>query len=112
MNIFIKNVNEYLRERNIKHNYISMLTGWDKSKVSRILSGSRDITYSEMEALTDALGQEMDFFMGSAEDMKRKKKTREQIACFAGQLEDEDLESAHLLVELFHFYDALTKVEM
>ena len=50
--------------------------------------------------------------MGKTEDMKPKKQTREQIACFAGQLEDEDLKTAHSLVELFQLYDALTRVEM
>lgn len=112
MNIFIRNVNQFLDERNIKQNYISMLTGWDKSKVSRILNGGKDITYSEMETLAEALGQDIEFFMGNTEDMRVKNTTREQIACFAGQLEDDDLETAHLLVELFQFYDALTGVEI
>lgn len=109
MNNFIKNINEYLDRREIKQNYISMLTGWDKSKVSRILSGSQDITYSEMELLAETLGQSLEFFMGDIDEISRN--TREQIACFAGRLEADDLETAHLLVELFQFYDALTEVD-
>lgn len=112
MNKFIENVNIYLKERHIKNNYLIMQTGWDKSKISRVLNGAKDITYSEMETLADALGQSFDFFMQDADAMKVPIGPREQIACFAGTLKEEDLNAAHKLVELFQFYDSLTSFDL
>ncbi|MEE0135685.1 helix-turn-helix domain-containing protein [Blautia stercoris] len=39
MTKFINNLNKYLSEMKIKQNCLSMLTGIDKNKLSRLLTG-------------------------------------------------------------------------
>ena len=39
MTKFISNVNKYLSEMKIKQSYLSMVTGIDKNKMSRLLTG-------------------------------------------------------------------------
>ena len=41
MTKFISNVNKYLSEMKIKQSYLSMVTGIDKNKMSRLLTGSQ-----------------------------------------------------------------------
>ena len=42
MTKFISNVNKYLSEMKIKQSYLSMVTGIDKNKMSRLLTGSQE----------------------------------------------------------------------
>lgn len=34
---------KYLENRKIRQTYVSLMTGWDKSRVSKILSGTIDL---------------------------------------------------------------------
>lgn len=63
MGKFTDHVNEYLSERKIKQNFISIKTGIEPSKLSRILTGIQDITGTDMEKIADALGQRVEFFL-------------------------------------------------
>lgn len=110
MNKFIDNVNTYLRDRHINNNYVSLMTGWEKSKVSRILSGESKLKYEDMEIIADALGRDVVFFMSDIESLLASERIgNEQIAFFAGQFTNEmDKQTANDLVDMFRFYDALT----
>ena len=49
MTKFIENVNAYLASKSIKQTYVSMQSGIDVKKLSRILTGVQDVTGSDME---------------------------------------------------------------
>ena len=49
MTKYIENLNLYLDARKIKQTYLSMKTGIDAKKMSRILTGVQDITGTDME---------------------------------------------------------------
>lgn len=53
---FIDNVNEYIVEMKIKKSFVSLRSGIDSSKLSRILSKNQEINVSEMEKIANALG--------------------------------------------------------
>ncbi len=63
MTNFIENVNQYINHMKIKQTYISMKSDINTSTLSRILNGSRDITITEMERISKALGKTAAFFL-------------------------------------------------
>ena len=48
MTTFINNVNQYLSVMKIKQSYLSMITGIDKNKISRLLTGVQDESGADM----------------------------------------------------------------
>jgi len=60
---FVENVNRYLSQMKIKQTYLSMRSGIDVKKLSRILTGSQDISGSDMEKIAGALGRKIEFFL-------------------------------------------------
>ena len=65
MTKYIENVNTYLSQMKIKQTYISLKTGIDQKKLSRILTGEQDINATDMEKIANALGQKMEFFQSN-----------------------------------------------
>lgn len=63
MGRYIDNVNAYLEKRKIKQTYVSIKTGIEVSKLSRLLTGSQDITSTDMEKIANALGVEVEYFL-------------------------------------------------
>ena len=63
MNRFVQNAGAYMTRMKIKQTYVSMKSGIDTKKLSRIFTGAQDITATDMEKIADALGQKMDFFL-------------------------------------------------
>ena len=59
MTKYIENVNVYLSQMKIKQTYISLKTGIDGKKLSRILTGVQDINSTDMEKIASALGKKM-----------------------------------------------------
>lgn len=112
MNNFIKNINTYLGERKIKQNYVSLVTGWTASKVSRILSEKSNITDDDKLVLSEALGYDVSFFMGDNENMKLQPNLNSQIAFFAGDISKEEQEIASSLIDMFRFYDSIVNLQM
>ena len=108
MNKFIENLNVYLSEKKIKHSYISLITGWDKSKVSRLLNSEVEIKMADAEELSQALGKDITFFLGNngaiLEDTTSSKRTE--------HLKKEDKTIAKRLLEMFRYYDALVNSEL
>ena len=62
MTKYIENLNLYLDARKIKQTYLSMKTGIDAKKMSRILNGVQDITGTDMEKISAALGENTEYF--------------------------------------------------
>ncbi len=112
MNIFIENLNVYLSEKKIKNAYISLLTGWDKSKVSRVLNGEVDIKMEDASILASSLGKDISFFLRNKEDIKKEALASESFAFYAGHLDREDQEVAANLLDMFRYYDALVNLEL
>ena len=63
MTKFIENVNIYITQMKIKQTYISIKSGINASTLSRILNNTREITFSEMEKISCALGKNIQFFI-------------------------------------------------
>lgn len=85
MTKYIENVNAYLSQMKIKQTYISLKTGIDTKKLSRILTGAQDINSSDMEKIANALGQKLEFFL--SDDFSVPKSNAfvpEKIAFYAG----------------------------
>lgn len=112
MSKFIENVKNYLNVRNIRQTYVSLMTGWDKSRVSKVLNGTIELKESEAEFLAEALGHDMTYFLVSSVEEYRENEDNGQLAFFAGAIEEDEKKIADKLVEMFRFYDALTMIEM
>ncbi len=112
MSIFINNINAYLGERKIKQNYVSLVTGWTTSKVSRILSEKNNISDDDKQVLAEALGYDINFFMGDESDMMLKPNMNSQLAFFAGDISKEEKKTAASLVDMFRFYDSIVNLQM
>ena len=66
MTQFISNVNQYLSEMKIKQTYLSMITGIDKNKMSRLLTGSQEESGTDMEKIARGLGKSVEFFLADS----------------------------------------------
>ena len=66
MTKFISNVNKYLSEMKIKQSYLSMITGIDKNKMSRLLTGSQEESGTDMEKIASGLGGNVEFFLADS----------------------------------------------
>ena len=66
MTKFITNVNKYLSGMKIKQSYLSMVTGMDKNKMSRLLTGSQEESGTDMERIARGLGKSVEFFLADS----------------------------------------------
>lgn len=111
MKTFIENINEYLKGKSIKNSYVSMITGWDKSKVSRLLNGEVDIRMDDAEQLAKALGKDLAFFLGEREQFLQHIRRPHQFVFYAGRLENSDRVLAKNMLDLFRYYDSLVDLD-
>ena len=63
MSKFTENVSAYMSAKKIKNNYISLKTGIDASKLSRIMNDKQPVTEVEMDLIANALGQNSVYFL-------------------------------------------------
>lgn len=85
MTKYIENVNAYLSQRKIKQTYVSLKTGIDTKKLSRILTGVQDVSGTDMEKIANALGQKMEYFLGDSFRVPQMNEfSPEKIAFYAG----------------------------
>ena len=106
MSRFIENVNTYLTKMKIKQSFISLKTGMDASKLSRILTGSQDITSNDMEKIAYALGQKVEFFLAEpfcVPDFGDR--TATEVAFYAGEPSKEQEVFAMKLIDLMEHVD-------
>lgn len=106
MTKYIENVNAYLSQMKIKQTFVSLKSGIDTKKLSRILTGVQDINSTDMEKIANALGQKMEYFL--SDDFvvpKVEEFTTTQIAFYAGEPDKEQEEFAMQLIELIENAD-------
>ena len=85
MTRYIENVNAYLSQMKIKQTYVSLKTGIDAKKLSRILTGVQDVSATDMEKIAKALGQKTEYFWDySFEVSGQEQGIQEKIAFYAG----------------------------
>lgn len=63
MTKYIENVNSYLSQMKIKQTFVSLKSGIDTKKLSRILTGTQEVNASDMEKIANALGRKMEYFL-------------------------------------------------
>ena len=106
MTKYIENVNAYLSQMKIKQTYISLKTGIDKNKLSRILTGTQDVSATDMEKIADALGKKMEFFLNDAFRVPRIIDFEpEKISFYAGEPTEKQEETANKLLRLMENID-------
>ncbi len=108
MTKYIENVNTYLSQMKIKQTYISLKTGIDTKKLSRILTGIQDISVIDMEKISSALGQKSEYFLSDTFSVSQiNGLMSEKIAFYAGNPTDKQDEIAEKLEKLMGNIDEI-----
>lgn len=63
MSKYVENVNAYMTHMKIKQTFVSLKSGIDTSKLSRILTETQDITIGDMEKIATSLGHRVEYFL-------------------------------------------------
>lgn len=106
MTTFINNVNQYLSEMKIKQSYLSMITGIDKNKISRLLTGVQDESGADMEKIAHALGKNIEFFLADSIEIPQINEfAPNKIAFYAGEPSKKQEQIANQLMELMENID-------
>lgn len=106
MTKYIENVNAYLSQMKIKQTYVSLKTGIDTKKLSRILTGVQDVSGTDMEKIANALGQKLEYFISDTFTVpKINELVSEKIAFYAGNPTDKQDEIAEKLERLMENID-------
>lgn len=106
MSKYIENVNAYLSQMKIKQKYISLRSGIDEKKLSRILNNGQRIDSEEMESIAKALGHRVEYFF--ADDFKVpvfRDTISTEVAFYAGEPTKEQQEFAMKLIDLIENVD-------
>ena len=106
MTKFISNVNQYLSEMKIKQSYLSMITGIDKNKISRLLTGVQDESGADMEKIAHALGKNIEFFLADSIEIPHINEfAPNKITFYAGEPSKKQEQIANQLMELMENID-------
>lgn len=106
MTKYIDNVNAYLSQMKIKQTYISLKTGIDKNKLSRILTGTQDVSATDMEKIANALGKKIEFFLNDAFHVPQIMDFEsEKISFYAGEPTEKQEQMANKLLQLMENID-------
>lgn len=106
MTRFISNVNKYLSEMKIKQTYLSMITGIDKNKMSRLLTGSQEESGTDMEKIASGLGKSVEFFLADSINVPQVGGFAiNKIAFYAGEPSRKQEQVAKQLMELMENID-------
>ena len=107
MTKYVENVNAYLSQMKIKQTYISLKTGMEKNKLSRILTGKqKKVDTTDMELIANALGYKMEFFL--SEDFVVPNvidSSTAEFAFYAGEPTKQQQEFAMKLIDLIENVD-------
>ncbi len=106
MTKFVSNVNEYLSRMKIKQTYLSMSSGIDKNKLSRILTGAQEESGHDMEKIARALGKDIEFFLSDSLDIPQVRSlSKDRIAFYASDISQKQELIADQLMELMENID-------
>ncbi|MBQ3682058.1 MAG: hypothetical protein II922_03150 [Succinimonas sp.] len=112
MTRFTDNVNRYLATMKIRQTYLSMQSGIDKNKLSRILTGVQEESGSDMEKIARGLGQSVAYFL--ADDMvisSMGTSKADKIAFYAGEPTEKQARIARDLTELMETVDLVVSAK-
>lgn len=108
MTKFISNVNQYLSEMKIKQTYLSLVTGIDKNKISRLLTGAQVESGTDMEKIAYGLGKKVNFFLADSVSILSMEEALERKTIFHnGEPTGKQEETVKLLVELMENIDEI-----
>ena len=106
MTKFINNVNKYLSEMKIKQTYLSMITGIDKNKISRLLTGAQEESGTDMDKIAHGLGKNVEFFLADTIRIPQiGNVSANKIAFYAGNPSEKQERIANQLMELMENID-------
>uniref|UniRef100_UPI004024ACE3 helix-turn-helix domain-containing protein n=1 Tax=Coprococcus sp. TaxID=2049024 RepID=UPI004024ACE3 len=106
MTKYIENVNTYLSQMKIKQTYVSLKTGIDQKKLSRILTGVQDVSGTDMEKIAKALGCKPEYFLSDPFFVPQISEFMpEKIAFYAGNPTEKQDEIAEKLEKLMSNID-------
>ncbi len=108
MTKFISNVNKYLTEMKIKQTYLSMTTGIEKNKMSRLLTGVQEESGKDMEKIAQGLGKSVEFFLADTITVPQIGiSSSNKIAFYAGEPSEKQEQIANHLMELMENIDVI-----
>ena len=106
MTKFMSNLNKYLSVMRINQTYLSSLTGIDKNKLSHLLTGIQEENGTDMEKLSEALGQNPDFFLSDPFDIPNLSDfSSNRLVLYTGKLSKKQEKMAAELMELMENVD-------
>lgn len=113
MTKFVENVNKYLDELKIKQSYLSMVSGIDKNKMSRILTGVQSETGADMEKIAKGLGKNVKFFLADPFCLPvYENRIDGKVTFYAGCPSKKQEEIARNLVEYLKNVDEILSAEI
>lgn len=113
MSGFIQNVKQYLSEKKIKQSYLSLMTGIEKNKLSRILSETQEVTESEMETIAKGLGRKPIFFLEKAFVLEKAEEVAQgKIAFYAGEPTKAQEKTAKCLIQWLENIDEIMSADL
>ena len=90
----------------IKQTYLSMMTGIDKNKISRILTGTQEESGTDMEKIAHGLGKTVEFFLADTIYIPQMGTvSANKIAFYAGEPSEKQEQIANQLMELMENID-------
>ncbi|MGN1032930.1 MAG: helix-turn-helix domain-containing protein [Intestinibacter sp.] len=107
MSKFIDNVNKYIDHYKIKQTAISIKTGIEKNKLSRLLSGKQGILMEDMENISKALGKNVAYFLDDIKLSDIKYDDYTSIAFSMGKPTLEKTKFANTVFDFLEHIDAI-----
>lgn len=112
MSKYIDNVNKFITERKIKQTYISMKSGIEIRKLSRILSGVQDVNSTDMEKIAGALGQNVAYFLNEHFVVEKSDDNMyQENDLYIGGASEEQKNLARNLIELIESADEVLSAQ-
>jgi len=106
MSKYIDNVNTYLSQMKIKQTFVSLKSGIEISKLSRILTGTQDVTSGDMEKIAKSLGQNVEYFMSDIFELpKVVNSVTTEVVFYAGEPNKEQEAFAMKIIDLIENID-------
>ena len=106
MSKYVDNVNAYLAQMKIKQKYVSLKSGIDEKKLSRILNSGQKMDIEDMEKIANALGHKTEYFF--ADEVKPlifNDAASMAVAFYAGEPSEEQQAFATKLIDLIENID-------
>lgn len=113
MSKFINNVNTYLSQMKIKQKYVSLKSGINEKKLSRILNSEQEVDGDDMEKIAAVLGHKAEYFF--ADDFKTpiyEDSDSREFAFYDDAPAKEQNEFAMKLIDLIENIDEILSADM